>query len=279
VTRAHNFALNAEVYNQPTVVRHYASLDSLTACERMLFDRYIDAGMSVLDLGVGGGRTTFDLSQRTSRYVGIDCSEEMIQVCRHKYPALDFKVADASDLSQFGDSSFDAVIFSFNGIDCLTPAAKRLQCLQECKRVLRTGGVFIFSTHNPRAIFVRPAWSQEKVRRFAEKVVGANHGILSFTIFAATLLKALHAAARALVLSLSRIPRIFTSAFWRGEGYVRERVHGGLSLYHAVPKCVVRELQSHQFRFWEVLGNDYPLSIGAWSTDWYYYVFTKTGQR
>jgi ubiquinone/menaquinone biosynthesis C-methylase UbiE len=267
--------LNVQAYNEPAVVHHYASLDYVTACERLLFDRYIQPSMSVLDLGVGGGRTTSDLSRRASRYVGLDCAEEMVQVCRQKFPEIEFRQADACDLSQFTGSSFDAVVFSFNGIDCFTTTAKRLQCLQECNRILRDGGVFIFSTHNPRAIFVQPAWNQDKVRQFAMRMAGANSAILPFAVSVVTLLKAVHASARALAWSLARMPRISTSAFWCGEGYIQERVHGRLAVHHAVPAHVTRELTSCNFRFCEAVGNDYPRKAGAYFTHWYYYVFMK----
>ena len=83
-------AANLEVYRKPEVVSHYASLDYLTACERLLFDTYLAPGMAILDLGVGGGRTTPYLSQKASRYVGVDYSEEMIRLCRDKFPQLEF---------------------------------------------------------------------------------------------------------------------------------------------------------------------------------------------
>ena len=70
---------NLRIYSQPSVAAHYAALDHLTACERSLFDTYLRSGMDILDIGVGGGRTTPYLSHVASRYVGLDYSEEMDQ--------------------------------------------------------------------------------------------------------------------------------------------------------------------------------------------------------
>jgi len=72
-------------------------LDYLTTCEQVLFENYLHSGMSIMDLGVGGGRTTPYLSSIASCYVGADYSEEMIRVCRSKFPHLRFNVADAAD--------------------------------------------------------------------------------------------------------------------------------------------------------------------------------------
>ena len=132
---------NLDVYNRPDVAAHYGALDYLDDCERRLFEDYLKLGMAILDLGVGGGRTTPCLSMIASRYVGVDYAEEMIGVCRSKFPQLEFAVGDASDLSRFADASFDAVIFTFNGLDCLAPDLKRQQCLRECHRVLKNDGL------------------------------------------------------------------------------------------------------------------------------------------
>src|SRR5258706_3592254 len=143
-------SVNLNVFDRPEVVSHYAAMSIIWPCEKLVFDRYIRPGIALLDVGVGGGRTTGYLSATVSRYVGIDYSEEMIRVCKSRFPHLEFRCADAADLSGFSDSSFDAVVMAYNGIDALSPEG-RSGFLQECFRVLRRGGVFIFSAHNPRA--------------------------------------------------------------------------------------------------------------------------------
>src|ERR1700726_2883862 len=112
---------NIPIYNAPAVAEYYAALNYLTPCERLLFDTYLRPGMAILDLGVGGGRTTSYLSSIASRYVGVDYAEGMIAACRRKFPQLAFEVADAADLSKFLPSSFDAMVIAFNGIDYVIP--------------------------------------------------------------------------------------------------------------------------------------------------------------
>ena len=127
-------ALNLRTYRVPEVAYHYAALNYLTPCEQLLFRTYIKPGTDVLDLGVGGGHTTSYLSRIASHYVGVDYSEAMIHACRRKFLDLDFMLADASDLSVCKDASFDAIVFSFNGLDYVVPEEKRLRCLRECHR-------------------------------------------------------------------------------------------------------------------------------------------------
>src|SRR6202451_1491041 len=98
----------------------------------------------------------------------------MIRRCRNKFPQLEFVVTDASDLSMFSDASFDAIVIAFNGLDYVLPEERRWQCLRECHRLLRAEGVLIFSSHNPRALLVRPDWNRERLRALARRLVSAG---------------------------------------------------------------------------------------------------------
>lgn len=232
--------------------------------------------MVILDLGVGGGRTTPHLSQLASRYVGIDYAEEMIRVCRTKFPRLQFAVADASDLSGFEAGSFDAVIFSFNGLDHLCPDQKRQRCLQECHRVLKPGGVFIFSSHNPRALFVDWCWDRERLRMLATQSAGTRRwlfypGLASLTCWTIAL-ALFKTGATTIPRALRKLP---TKAFWRGAGYVLDPIHGGVLTYCAVPRRVIAELASFHFDLLLELPEDYPQRSRSYGTRWFYYVFGR----
>jgi ubiquinone/menaquinone biosynthesis C-methylase UbiE len=270
-------ALNLRTYRVPEVASHYAELNYLTPCERLLFQTYIKPGMSVLDLGVGGGRTTSYLSGVASRYVGVDYSEVMIRACKRKLPNVDFLLADASDLSVFERASFDAVVFSFNGLDSVVPEERRLRCLRECWRVLRPRGVLVFSSHNPRSILIRMDWDRGMLRAFARKFVSQQNAVFPLVIGALTATKAAHAFLRAALGSaLKIIRRVSSVAFWRGEGDVYDPSHGGLTIHCSIPDRVVAELAEFDFELVTLMGDDYPRVSRMLLTDWYYYVFCKT---
>lgn len=102
----------------------------------------------VLDLGVGGGRTTALLRPLTERYVGVDSSPEMVTLARSRHPGTDIRCADARDLgSDYPDGGFDLVVFSFNGIDAVDHSGHG-SVLTEVHRVLRPGGYLLFSSLN-----------------------------------------------------------------------------------------------------------------------------------
>jgi ubiquinone/menaquinone biosynthesis C-methylase UbiE len=267
---------NLQVYNKPDVASHYAVLNYLTPCEQVLFDLYIKPGAAVLDLGVGGGRTTPYLSRDASRYVGVDYASEMIRACRRKHPALEFVEAEASDLSVFAAGSFDAVVIAFNGLDYVIPDEKRVLCCKECYRVLKPGGILLFSSHNPRSIYVRPTWNRERVQAVAQAFSGGSGFMGKPAVLVLSLAAGTRAFLRAGWESLRRVTaRIPSRAFWRGEGYLLDSAHGGLTTHCWIPDRVVAELQKQQFRIERVLGDDYPHASGEYTTDWYYYVFSR----
>lgn len=278
--KVESVAVSLRAYRDPEVVSLYASLNYLTACERLLFDTYLTPGMAILDVGVGGGRTTAYLSQKAIRYVGVDYSEEMIRTCREKFPALEFRVADASDLSAFPDASFDAVVIAFNGLDCLFPNEQRWQCLRECGRVLRAGGVLVFSSHNSRAILSRLAWDRERLRAFAGRVVSERSVFFGSVLAALTVAKSAHSVLRASAESAIRMGRRLPKAvFWRGEGYLIDSVHGGCMTHCGTPARIREELAKFDFQPAAVLGDDHPRRSHKLITDWYYYVFLKAEHR
>ena len=160
---------------------YYASLNYLSPCEQALFAEFLKPGDAILDLGVGGGRTTPYLSRLASRYVGVDYAPKMVAACREKFPQLEFLVADATNLALLADGNFDSVVMAFNGIDALVPSEARRRCLAEIHRALKNGGVFIFSSHNPRAVFLRPAWNPKKIAELAQSLAGQRKWLLEPT--------------------------------------------------------------------------------------------------
>jgi len=266
---------NLRTYDTADVASHYAGLEYLTPCERLLFESYVRPGGSVLDLGVGGGRTTAFLSRRAERYVGVDYAPAMISACQRKFPDLQFVVADAADLSAFQDAAFDAVVFAFNGIDYVFPAEARLACLQQIRRILKPEGVLIFSSHNPRAIFVRKVWNRERLRNMASLYARSSPvsramllAMLSFVAFPWALVQSS-------ISTVPRLPRLFSHAFWSGEGNMIDRAHGGLFTHYAVPERFIDAMDTMRLRCERIVNNDSPQSSHRYATDWYYYVFAK----
>jgi len=65
--------------------------------------------------------------------------------------------------TRFEDSSFDAVIFSFNGIMSIPKKENRAKAFAEIARVLKSKGTFIFTTHDRDEVpMYFPVWEEQK---------------------------------------------------------------------------------------------------------------------
>lgn len=157
---------NKRYYKNSKVVDRYSRLDGLQGPEQAFLDMYRErlTGLRLLDLGVGGGRTTLPFCSHAGEYVGVDYSQEMVHACNRRYrnlPNAMFEVGDARSLPQFPDGHFGAVLFSYNGIDEV-PAEDRRRVLDEMHRLLAPSGVFFFSSHNLNfmsRLFAASFWS------------------------------------------------------------------------------------------------------------------------
>lgn len=143
---------NKMTYNAPDMSRFYSSEEHLNRLFKpeetilnILKDRFKD--MKMLDIGVGGGRTTHYFAHLVKEYVGVDYSESMIKACRERFKDIHFEVCDVRSLDIFEDNAFDFVLFSASGIDSV-PYEERLKALKEIKRVCKNDGFFCFASHN-----------------------------------------------------------------------------------------------------------------------------------
>lgn len=234
---------NRSIFGSIDRVETYSSIGGTTPAEGYLFDKYVEPGKAVLDLGVGAGRTYPALAANAQRYVGIDYSDVMVAAAKENHPNGDFRVGDAADLSQFADESFDAVIFSYNGLDYISPESRRHATLAEIRRVLRPGGVLIFSTHNPRAVVqLRSVSGASRLKSLLVSLIGTARSVIRM------------------------VP---TKTFWKGHGYSHDHVTG-LATYYAVPSVLREHLSTHGLNAVEMIGGDHPADLRQAVSPWTY---------
>jgi SAM-dependent methyltransferase len=159
-------AVQALYRDDASVAAYLEEVDSigLWASEQRLAERFFKKSDRILDIGCGAGRTTFHLYRLGyTGIIGLDYSEKMIAVCRQQAVArqmdIPFVRADARKLP-YGQGAFDAVLFSFNGLMTIPGRDNRLQAMGEIFRVLKTGGVFLFSTHDRDNPAFRDIWTR-----------------------------------------------------------------------------------------------------------------------
>ena len=100
---------------------------------------------TVLDVCCGTGLLASELSARGYQVVGIDASEEMLDVARKRLdPHVALSRMTLPDLTV--DGVFDAVVCTFDGFNYLTPEDLRLTMREVAGRV-RSGGWLVFDLH------------------------------------------------------------------------------------------------------------------------------------
>lgn len=178
--------INMRTMGDATVVAHYARPWGLSTAEQAVLGRVarLAKGKPILDIGVGGGRTVEALRRISHDYLGIDYSQGMVDACRKRFPDARFELADARALSDVAGDSIFLAVFSCNGIGMVSHA-DRLRILTEVHRVLRPGGMFVFSTHNRnspeyRRGFQFPAlhWSMNPLRAMVRTARFASETLL-----------------------------------------------------------------------------------------------------
>lgn len=121
----------------------------LPSMERLLT---LQSGEHVLDVACGNGQLSRWMTEKGARVVGIDLSEQLIEIARNKSSRggekIDYRVVDASDgsaLRRLGPKSYDAIVCNMALMDMpnLDPLAGAIPSL------LKPGGRFIFSVMHP----------------------------------------------------------------------------------------------------------------------------------
>jgi len=134
----------------------------------------------ILDAGGGPGRYTIELAQRGYRVTLLDLSPSLLRLAREKIAEAGPEVADnvagvvegsITDLAEFEDASFDAVICLGSVLSHVLDAAERRRATLELKRVTKPGAPVVISVQNhlstPRSFVqwpylwdVHPEWME-----------------------------------------------------------------------------------------------------------------------
>ncbi|MDR2597302.1 MAG: class I SAM-dependent methyltransferase [Treponema sp.] len=116
--------------------------------EKYLIPKYFTKGSSVLDLGCGVGRTTLKLYENSYAVKGVDISEVFINICKRRFPYIEFEASSFHNLSE-ETKSWDNVLLSWNGINYVNEESARA-AIKSVSKIIKYNGYFIISSLNIR---------------------------------------------------------------------------------------------------------------------------------
>ena len=130
-----------------------------------VFDVFVDSllqlpdlapGMSLLEIGCSSGfySEVVDIAGLPLKYFGCDYAPAFIELARRKYPALDFRVEDGTNL-RYADREFDIVVSGC----CLLHIPEYARAVTETARVARRYAIF----HRTPVVWDQPEqWYRKK---------------------------------------------------------------------------------------------------------------------
>ncbi len=116
--------------------------------------------ISMLDIGVGHGRTSIYFALAVKRYDAFDHVSSRVAVARADLDDLrDYQnivEADAHRINIGAEGTYDFILFAGEGLD-ESSTEDRLKILQEIRRVGREGALFFFSSRNLQSLTLKTA--------------------------------------------------------------------------------------------------------------------------
>ncbi|MFA6525823.1 MAG: methyltransferase domain-containing protein [Candidatus Buchananbacteria bacterium] len=113
------------------------------------FAKYVKRGDNVLDLGCGNGRMAQLFDNSGVEYLGLDNSQELIEIAQNRYKNksdFKFEVADAVDL-HLASNQFDLELM-IAALHHIPTRALRLKILKDLYQALKPGGRLVISNWN-----------------------------------------------------------------------------------------------------------------------------------
>ncbi|MEE4259500.1 MAG: methyltransferase domain-containing protein [Bacteroidales bacterium] len=146
-------------------------IDPLLSGLRKATAEIIPEGKNIIDVACGTGALAFELSKKAHQITAIDASESMVKTAHNTkikfgYSNIDFKVADATQLSQFENTEFDLATISLAIHQFNTYTG--LKILEELKRISKEILIVDYACPLPPNYYRHFIW-------FIERLAGGAH--------------------------------------------------------------------------------------------------------
>lgn len=139
---------NNSKWNNQKIIKWYISRKHIQNGEKKILELVDFLNIkTMLDIGVGGGRTSMYFLNLVESYLGIDIVPDFIDTLQKKYSQKQFKCMNVLDIINL-EKTYDFILFSHNGIDNLLTLEEYTKALDNMYKVCNKNGYVCFSSHN-----------------------------------------------------------------------------------------------------------------------------------
>lgn len=139
--------------------------------EQKVADRF-PHGAKILDIGSGLGREAFALERRGFEVIGLEISKYAVEKANEEAVRTDYKVRFNhydGKIIPYTNEVFDIVIIWSQTFGLFYGDAYKTSFIYECKRVLKSGGLFSYSGHHLQYIMKEYNYCLDGVRFYPYK--------------------------------------------------------------------------------------------------------------
>lgn len=127
--------------------KRWTELGKLIPAEHAIIQEFLSPDVSTVEAGTGGGRIPLQMQRMGfTSLSGFDFVPESIDVARTQDPSgkIDYQVHDATCLG-YADGTFDQIVYLQHFLSYATDPTRRAVMASEARRILKDGGVGLFS--------------------------------------------------------------------------------------------------------------------------------------
>jgi SAM-dependent methyltransferase len=141
-------AHNVSIYSLKGIAPYYAR-EPLFPPEIQIFIKHKSefTDKTVLDIGVGTGRTSKYLAPFCKRYVGIELNKDMLDLFSENLPQIELVQCDMREFYKLNKDKFDFVLGPYSAFDALNHV-DRVKMFHNLHAMMQPNGMFAFATHN-----------------------------------------------------------------------------------------------------------------------------------